>query len=811
MLEFLWDLRYAVRVLRRGVGFAVIAILTLALGIGATTAIFSFADAALLRPLPYPEPDRIVRVLEVNPGGNLGGASTLNFLDWQVQSTAFEFLAAQTLMSATISGIDSPIFVQGARVSPRYFDIAGVKPALGRVFVEDEAQPGKDHVVVMNHSLWVKSFGADRSLVGRVIQLDGEAYTVVGVMPAGTSFDRGHQQLWIPLAFRPSEMTRDYRWFGVFGRLKRGVPLSQARAEMKTLGARMAAAHPETNQGWSVQVDRFADILIGRSLRASLEVLMAAVGMLLLIGCANLANLTLSRVFAREREVALRMALGAGRWRVVRQFLIEHGLLAMCGGVLGIGVGYVVMRALNAALPPDAFPAEVQVTMNARVLFFALGISLLAGFLLGVVPALQAARPHLMAAMKEGGRGTFLSGTRRRARSALVIAEVALAFVLLTGAGLMLRSFFQLLDVRAGFEAANVLTMRLPVTPKRFPEPARLEAYLQEIRAAVDAIPGVRETAMTSALPLRGWALITPFAVAGRADGDHLRWPFGFYKIVSPSYFDTLGIALRKGRTLQQSDDAGSPLVLLINESAAKKFFDDQEPLGQRLLIPEDKPGASEYGRDVPWEIVGVIADEKINSLSDQRSAGVYVSSAQTPYYTPNLVVRSTVEPRSLERAIRQAIQRVSEQQAVSDVRTMEEIKTESLLSARLEALLLTVFGGLALALAGIGIYGVISYSVSQRTHELGLRAALGARSGDLLRLVLINGLWLTVFGLAAGLAGAWALTRVMAAILFGVAPRDPLTLAMVAGILAIVALVACAIPAVRAMRVDPAVALRHE
>lgn len=809
-MDWIRDLRYAARVLRGSPGFAVVAILTLALGIGAATAIFSVVDAALLNPLPYPEPDSIVRVLEATPEGGLRGTSTLNFLHWQRQSSSFEFLAAQTLTSMTISGIDAPVFVRGARVSPHYFDIAKTQPALGRLFLDEEAEPGKDRVAVLSNALWLRSFGADPSIVGRAVQLDGEAHTVVGVLPPGTSFDRGRQQIWTPMAFKPSEMTRDFRWFGVFGRLKRGVTLQQAQVEMKTIAARIAAEHPETNKGWSVAVDRFADILLAPGARLSMIVLMAAVGMLLLTGCANLANLALSRAVARERDAAVRASLGAGRWRMARQSLTEYILLSACGGGAGVAIGYAAMRALSAALPAAALPAEVQVTMSMRVLLFALAVSICTGILFGLAPVLHATNPNLAAVMKEGGRGVA-GGARRGLRNSLVVAEVALAFVLLTGAGLMLRTFFQLLDVEMGFKAVNVLTMRLPVAPTRFPEPAQLEAYLRQIRTAVEGVPGVRSTALTSALPLQGWAMITPFAVAGRAESDHARWPFGFYKIVSPSYFETLGITVRKGRALTERDTAGAPRVLMMNETAAKRHFASEEPVGQRLLIPYDVPGTPEYGKDVPWEIVGVIADEKINNLSDQRSAGVYVSLAQSPHYSPSLAIRSGVEPRSLERSIRQAIAQVSREQAVSDVRTMEEIRSESLVAGRLEALLLGVFGGLALLLAAIGIYGVMSYTVVQRTHELGLRAALGAKPADLMKLVLGSGLLLTLAGLAIGFAGALALTRVMTAILFGVTPHDPATMASVAAILAVVALAACAIPAWRAMRVDPAVALRQE
>jgi len=807
----LWqDLRFGLRTLKGSPGFTAVAVATLALGIGGNAAMFSFVDAILLKPLPYAEPDRIVRVLEKPPGGGRNGISTLNFLDWQKQNNVFEYMAAQTGGSVALTGRAEPMQLRGARVSAHFFDIFGIKPVLGRTFAADEDQAGKGDVAVLSHVLWESQFGADLGILNRKILLDGRPTTVIGVLPAGGAFDRAYNQIWRPLVFEPENMTRNFHWMSSFGLLKRGTGLEQARANMDAIGAQIAKQYPDSNKGWGVTIDRYADAIGGQGLRESVLIMMGAVAMVLLIACVNLANLMMARASTREREVAVRASLGAGRWRLIRQFLTESVLLAVCGGALGLGVGYAGMSALRAAIPPYTFPREVNVEMDGRLLLFGLAISVLTGILFGLVPAMQAARPDLAGTIKEGGRGST-SGGRRRLRSALVVVEVALAFVLLSGAGLLLRSFRNLMAVDPGFDAVNVLTAGVPIDEKRFPDPAQLNAYLREITDSVEAVPGVREAALTSALPLQGWGYGMPYQIAGRPVKDRANRDACFFKMVSPSYFRTLGIHIRKGRALTERDVKGSPPAAVINETMAKKEFSKEDPIGQRILVQEIVPGKAELGPEIPWEVVGVIADEKIDGLNDLRSAGMYVSNGQSPVFDVSLVVRTAMDAATLAPSLRRAVQQVDKNQPLADVKTMERIKSENTAGDRLQTTLLGTFGGIALLLAAVGIYGVISYAVAQRTHEMGIRAALGADANSLVGLILRGGMVLAACGLAIGVGGALALTKLLGNLLFGVGARDPVTLAAVAAGLAAVALAACYLPARRAANVDPAVALRYE
>jgi len=490
----------------------------------------------------------------------------------------------------TLTGINDPVQLRGSRVSARYFDIFGVKAAIGRTFADGEDQPGKERVVILAHALWESQFGSDPNVIGRSILLDGAPHTVIGVLPGGGVFDRWYSQIWRPLAFEPQNMTRNFHWFGALAKLKRGVPLEQARAQMDTIGARIARDYPDSNKGWGVAVDRFSEVLVGRQVRTYLYVLLAAVGMVLLIGCANLANLTLARGTVREREVAIRSALGAGRWRLIRQFLTESLLLSVCGGVFGVALGYATMVALRASVPRYTLPPEANVTMDGRVLLFGLALSALTGLLFGLAPAIQATRSNLAGSIKEGGRGASAGGFRQRIRGALVVSEVALAFVLLTSAGLLIRSFFQILQVDAGFDSTNVLTAGLPISDKRFPDPLQLNAYLRQIREGIQALPGVRDVAVTSALPMQGWGYGMPFQIAGRPMVDRANRQACFFKMVSPSYFRTLGMKLRKGRGLGDHDLKGTPPVTVINETMAKKYFPDKDAVGERILIQEIVP-----------------------------------------------------------------------------------------------------------------------------------------------------------------------------------------------------------------------------
>jgi putative ABC transport system permease protein len=804
------DVRFAFRTLAKSPGFTVVSLLTLAIGIGATTAIFSFVDAALLKPLPYADAERIVRVMEKPPLWPRNGISTLTYLDWAHDNTVFENMAGLTGDQFTLTGYGEPRQLRAGRASAHYFDIFGVKAVFGRTFAPGEDQLGQEHVVVLSHALWESQFGSDPALIGRTIRLDNEPYTVIGVLPAGSSFDRDWFQLFIPLAFKPENMTRNFHWFISFAKLKPGVTLQQARAQMDTIGARIAREYPDSNKDWGVIVEPFSEIFLDSSTRQALEILLGAVGMILLIGCANLANLTLARGAAREREVAVRAALGAGRGRLIRQFLTENVLLSIGGGLAGLLVGYATMRAIQAAVPPYTLPAEVNVTMDGRVLLFAFLLSVVTGIVFGLAPALGSTRADLNTSLKEGARGSI--GTRGRLRTALVIGEVALAFVLLTGAGLLGRSFFHMLTMDLGVDTTNVLTAGLPLSDKRYPDPVRLNSYLRQVLENVKAIPGVREAAFTAAPPMRGSGYGMPFQIAGQPVKDRANRQDSMFKIVGPDYFRTVGVRVRKGRGFSNRDTAGAPPAMVINETFANKYLPKQDPIGKRILVQQIIPGKTQLGPEIPWEVVGVIADERLTPLDDKDDAtAMYVTNEQSPVYFGNLVIRSAIDTAAIEKPLRQAVSRADKDQPLTDIKTLEQIKSESAGSERLYSILLAIFGIVALLLSAIGIYGVISYSVAHRTSEMGIRAALGATPQSLLGLILSHGLWMTAIGLALGVGGALGLPRLLKAFLFGVGAWDPLTLASAAAILGAVALFACYLPARRATKIDPMTALRYE
>lgn len=813
MTAMLLDLRHSVRALRKSPGFTVIAVLTLALGIGANTAIFSFVDGVLLKPLPYANSDRILRVLEAPPGGGRNGISTLNFLDWKQQNTVFEYMAARSGGGTTLGNVGDPVQLGIERVSAHFFDVFGMHAALGRTFLRDEDQPGKDGVTVITHSLWQNQFAGDPHIIGRTIKLDGEPVTVIGVLAKDNPLERSWAKLWRPLVFTPDRMTRNYHWFWAVGRLKPDVTLEQARKQMDTIGARIAHDFPDSNKDWGVGLDPLAETIVGDELRRSLYVLLAAVGMILLIACANLASLSLMRVVAREREIAIRLALGAGRGPLARLFLTESLLLSCAGGALGVVLGQLLVLTLKAIMPAWVLPAEATVGLDLRVLAFTFAISVLTGVLVGLFPALQAARPSLVDGLKQGGAGSGTGVAHHRVRHGLVVAEIALAFMLLTGAGLLIRSLDKLGQVDPGFDSHNVLTFPLPTSVKRFSEPSGLIAHQQQLEARLRALPGVTDVALTSVLPLRGWGEGMPFLIADSPSVDRAKRDACYFKMVSPSYFHTLGMVVKRGRALRESDIHGGAPVTVINEAMAKRYFKDRDPLGKRILIQEIVPGKPQLGDEIPWEVVGIVANEKVGSLGDkdEYNPGVYVTLSQTPNFDVSAVLRSAQDPLALVDAIRKTVHEIDADQVVADFKTLDAIKAESLSDSRLRMMLLGVFAGVALLLSAIGIYGVISYSVTQRTREIGIRSALGADRAAILRLILRRGLALALLGLVIGTAGAIGLTRLMSSLLFGIGERDPLTLAAVAVLLGVVATFACYLPARRATRVDPLVALRAE
>jgi putative ABC transport system permease protein len=801
------DIRYALRALGRSPSFTVVALLMLALGIGATSAIFSFVDGVMLRSLPYRDPASIVRVWERPPGYLRNGISTMNFRDWQEQNTVFAAIAAAGNGSSTLATPAGPVQVRGTRVSASYFDIYGVTAAAGRTFAAAEDTPGHDRVVVISHSLWEQQFGSDPALVGQPIRLDGVPYVVIGILPANSPFDRTWAKLWRPLAFTPEEMTRDYHWLSAIARIKPGVTFEQAQANMDAIGARIARDYPHSNKDWGVHLDRLPDVVAGSDLKQSLKVMLGAVGLLLLLACANLANLSLARGTNREREVVVRAALGASRGRIFRQFLTESLILSLVGGALGVGAGYLMMRGLERLLPPLYLPREAVVTMDWRALLFAAGVAVLTGLLFGIAPALHASKIDLASSMRSSSRSTTGDRGRRRLRQTLVVAELAISCVLLAGAGLLGRSFFSMRGVEAARDPDHVVVAGL-FTPKgRFSSQDDARVFYRRIYERVGAIPGVTSVALSSAVPLEGWSDGIPFTIAEtRKEGGGAG-----YKQISPSYFATIGLTIRRGRGLNDGDRKGMTPAIVVNQQFADQFFPGSDPLGQHLLIQEIIPGQPALGPDIPWEIVGVVSNEHAGGLGDHDGAGMYVSIEQGVRYGPSVVLRTAVDASAIAEPLRAAIRSIDPDQVVSPPRTISSLEDEYVAPNRLRTSLIAAFGAIALLLAGVGIYGVMSYSVEQRTPEIGIRAALGAGRPALVGMVMKQAAMLSAIGVALGTGAALASSRVLASLLFGVTPRDTLTMAVAAVTLATTALVAAWLPARRAAAIDPIRALRTE
>jgi len=685
--------------------------------------------------------------------------------------------------------------------------------ALGRTFAASEDQLGKDQEVVLSNRIWRSRFGGDPNVIGRKITLDAKSYTIVGVLPANSTFDRTWAVMWLPLAFRPADMTRNYHWLSAIARLEPGVTLMQARAQMDAIGGGIATLYPDSNKGWGVTVDPYIDQVVDPQLRRSLWVLLAAVGAVLLIGCANLANLTLARSTDREHEIAIRSALGAGRLRLIRQLLTENIFLGILGGVAGLALGDALMRGIKLLFPSDMLPAEANVRMDYGVLLFTMVIGILTGIFFGLAPALSGTQPDLAGSLKEGGR-TTAGLTRHRMRTALVVAEVALSFVLLAGASLLIRSFNRLASLNPGVDTTNVLAMDLPMPLTEFRNSTTLTNYLREVIQKVRSVPGVRDVAITDKPPMEGFANGAPFLIEGREYVPPSQRPVCGFKVVGPSYFDTVGMRLLKGRSLDESDVADTMPVTVINETMAKTYFRGEDSIGKRILIRQLLFGKSGRGPEIPWQVVGVVKDEKVGgkvfSLGEDIPV-VYVTFYQSPGTRNSLVVRAAMNPLLLSGSIEQAIWEVNNNQAVANVETLEEIKTQSVAPARLRTVLLAIFAGIAVLLAAIGIYGVVFYSVAQRVHEMAIRLALGASPGGLLNLVIGEAMLMVLVGLALGVGAALALTRVLASLLYDTSPTDPMTWVAAGALLAAVALLAGFIPARRAMRVDPMVALRYE
>jgi putative ABC transport system permease protein len=806
MDTYLKDLRYAVRNLVKRPSFTVIAVITLALGIGANTAIFSAINALLLKPLPLPEPERVVAIWDKVPSRGVvhNEVSLANYLDWQAQSQSYEQLALYRWWSTNLTGVESPERIQGFLVTANFLDALGMKPLMGRNFTAEENQPGKDRVVLITYSLWQRRFGGDPDILNKTISLNSVTRTVIGVMPERFNFPKG-AEVYAPLAITP-EMAgqRGFHSYYVVGKLKPGVSQQSAQAEIDNITARLEKDYPNTNTGLGANVYPIVKDTV-RMYDTALWIMLGAVGFVLLIACANVANLMLARATSRQKEIALRAALGASRWRIIRQLLTESVLVALLGGVLGTLIGFWGIDALRAANPGDAakfVPGWYQLGINIPVLVFTLGLSLLSGLVFGLAPAWQTSKPNLNDALKEGGRQT--GGGAHRLRSSLVVFEVALSLVLLVGAGLLFRSFLTLVKTDAGFNPDNILTMNLVLPGVKYKEEAQRFAFYQDLEQRVQHLPGVQSAAFVNYLPLGGSNSSDDYLVEGAPEPAPGQENDGRYRVCTPDYFQTMGIRILRGRGFTEQDKVGAPPVVIVNEALARKHWPNQDAVGKRIRFygPLDK---------APWlEVVGVVQDVK-HELDLPVTPEYYLPHAQDSWNAMVLVAKTQVEPTSLAPQIRQQVWAIDKDQPVFDVFTMQQVRSMSVTLQAFSSVMLAIFAGVALVLAAVGIYGVMAYAVTQRTHEIGIRMALGARGSDVVRLVVRQGMVLTVIGVVIGVAGSLALTRFMAKLLVGVEPTDPLTFTAVSLCLLLAALLACYLPARRATKVDPLVALRYE
>jgi putative ABC transport system permease protein len=809
MQTFWQDLTYGARLMIKKPWFTIIAVMTLALGIGANTAIFSIVHAALLRPLPYEKPERLVMIWERNLTRGLehSQASPVTYTDWREQKQIFDQIAGwwYPQVNLTDTGSD-PQRVRTIDVTDAFFDVLGTRPTLGRGFKAGEDRPGGERLAVIGHELWQRRYHADPKIVGQSINLDGRSYSVIGVMPPGFNYPN-ETEVWCPLGWEPRQHSRNARFFEVIARLKDGVSLKQAQAEMDALSNRIAQENPQSNKDWSAVVVSLRDQLVG-DFRMALLVLFGAVGLVLLIACANVANLLLARAGAREKEVAIRLAIGATRWRLLRQLLTESVLLAFLGGVLGLLLAAWGAEAL-LQINPVEIPRLNNFSLNGQILGFTLGISLLTGLIFGIAPALQASKPDVNRTLKEGGRDAQTGG--RRIRSVLIVAEVALAVVLLVGAGLLLKSFMRLQRVDSGFDPTNVLTFNLQLPASSYRDWNQVSEFYSRVVARLRVVPGVRSVDASAFLPLEGgWP--TKFVIQGQPSVQNEE-PVAQHRPVTEASFQTMGIPLRRGRPFDDRDRAETPGVVIVNDALARRYFPNEDPIGKRITTSSRQYGP--LGRVMPtsleMEIVGLVGDEKNSSLSKTAEPAVYFSHRQFSYRSMSIVVRTQVEPLSLVNSLRNEVWALDKNLPISNVKTMEQRQGDAIAQARFSAFLLGLFAVLALLLAAIGIYGVISYTIEQRTREIGVRMALGANTTDVLKLVVGQGLALISAGIGVGIVAAFGLTRLISGLLYGVQTTDPLTFVVMPALLALVALFACYLPARRATKVDPMIALRYE
>jgi len=807
LADFLQDLRYASRILWKNPGFTAVAVVALALGIGANTAIFSVVNTVLLRPLPYKDPEQLVMVWEdaSRHGYPRDTPTAANYIDWRDQNSVFSGMAAISDNNFNLTGIGDPERLKGRSVSANLFPVLGVDPQLGRVFTAAEDQPGAQKVVLLSHRLWQRRFGGDPAMVGKTLRLNDEPYTVAGVMPARFQFPENDDELWVPIAFSAEEAAnRDRHYLQVIARLKPGVTLAQAQSEMTTIGARLQQQYPQSNADLGVAVTSLHEHLVG-DIKPALLVLLGAVGLVLLIACANVANLLLARAAMRQKEIALRVALGARRWRLLQQFLTESVLLATLGGILGLALAYAGLLLLGSFIPENIAQAR-EISLDLKVLGFTLLVSLSTGLIFGLAPAIQALRLNQSETLKEGGRDSVTGRSGKRLRGVLVTAEVAVSLVLLIAAGLLINSFLRLRNIDPGFKVDHLLTMKIELPQPKYETFKSLSGFYADLVQRVQALPGVQSAAVTTNLPLYRQGNSISIQIEGRPDPPPGQEQIVTTRIISPGYFDTMSIPLLAGRPFNDQDAKTTPNVVVVSETMARRIWPGENAVGKRIA-----PGR--IRTDADWmQVIGIVKDVRQFDLIVDPKPQMYLSYRQAVFFPPeDLVVKTDVDPASMAAAVRKAVWEIDKDQPVSNIKTMEEILGDSIARQRFSMLLLGIFAGVALLLAAVGIYGVMSYSVAQRTHEIGIRMALGAQTGAVLKLAVGYGLKLVVAGVLIGLIAAFALTRLMATLLFGVTPTDPATFALISLLLVGVAAVASYIPARRATKVDPLVALRYE
>jgi predicted permease len=803
---FWLDARHAARQLRRAPGFTAIAATVLALGIGANVAIFSLLDAALVRPLPFANPSALVMLWERAPRFAHNRVSPLNFLDWSEQQQAFASIAAVAGGSRTLTGrAGAAERLPGQAVTTQFFDVLGVTPIAGRTFTADDAKQ-RTPVIVVSERLWRSRFGADPSLVGRSIELDGDPVTVIGIVPSNFQI-LFRADLWSLFGPRRSPEQRRQHYLQVIARLKPGVTQAQAEGDMASIANRLSDAWPETNKGWGVTMTPLRDAIVGGELKTTSLVLGGVVAFVLLMACANVANLLLARALGRSREIAVRAAIGGSRARIVGQLLVESLMLAAAGGAAGLAVAWAVVRAAPAIMPQGTLPEGIVMAFDARVAIAAVVLVAATAILCGLVPAWQASNLSLARVLTGSGRGT--TGTSGRLRTALAVGEIAAAVLLLSGAGLLVRSLVALNRIDPGYRAERVLTASVQLPFARYTNAERMLRFYENALRELSAIPGVTAAGFGGSLPFDGFDIGQGYELVGEPAADRANMPTAHYQIVSGSYFEALGIDMVRGRAFTERDAANAPQVCIVNEGFVRKHLSGRDPIGVRVSVSSmDLRGGP---TPVVREIVGVSRQVVTEAGEKEPAIEIYVPITQNPWFSATIALRTAGDPIAIVPAMKAAIARVDKDEPVTRVRTMEEVAAEATSQPRFRAQVVGAFAAVALVLAAVGIFGVLAYAVNQRAREFGIRMALGARSNDVLRLVLSGALKMTAAGIAIGLAAALALTRFLSALLFGISPVDPATFALTAGVLTVAALIACAVPALRAATIDPCVSLKSE